>query len=278
MMPIHSIQVVLVLYKTKLEDSLSYQTFCKYIGKISFPYNLLIYNNSPEIFIPKNADYTIYNADKNNMLSGAYNYAFQRAVKYGHNWLLLLDQDTSLTEAYFDALNLALLADVKAAAIFPILKNKKKHLSPHSYSPAFGHWGKIKNIKTKGFINNKIIAAFNSAALISTSALQAIGGFPEEFPLYELDYCVFYRLSKNNESFYLLDVTLIHDLTMLDYQNKMTILRYHSIIDAENKFSKQIGILAIITFKIKLFFRFMKQLIINEKRKYALITLKYLYK
>jgi hypothetical protein len=274
----HSIQIVIVLYKIKLEDSLSYKTLCNYISVLSFNYELLIYNNSPEFYIEEKENYFVMNAEYNKMLAGAYNFALQRAIKNNRNWLLLLDQDTYLSEEYFKQLNLSLNNNENVAAIIPKLQSSQIHLSPKSCCSLIGHWGKMSNLQTKGIIKNKTIQAFNSAALISVQSLQKIGGFSLDFPLYELDYWVFYHLSKNKEQFYLMDVVLSHDLTMLDYRNKMTSQRYDSIISAEFKFSKQLGILAFLAFKVRLFFRLLKQFMLREKRPYTHLTLKYLCK
>lgn len=273
-----AIQIVLVLYKVKLEDSLSFQTLQKNISYLQSDYRLLLYNNSSEIIIPENENYNVINSETNNMLAGAYNYALQKAIENNCKWLLLLDHDTCLTKEYFEQLNIALVLNENVAAIIPKLQCKQTHLSPKSCNPLFGHWGKMKDIQTEGIIRNKTVQAFNSAALLSVRALQKVGGFPAEFPLYELDYCLFYRLSKNNEIFYVMNVSLSHDLTMLDYRNKMTTARYYSIIDAEYLFSKQLGLLAVLAFKIRLFFRLLKQLIVKEKRPYTFLTLKYLCK
>jgi len=274
----HSIQIIIVLYKIKLEDCISYKTLCNYISNLLFKYEIIIYNNSQEIIIDENNNYFVVNSVKNEMLAGAYNFALERAIKNNRNWLLLLDQDTYLTKDYFEQINFTLNNYENLAVIIPKLMSDKVHISPNSCFSLIGHWGKMNIIQTKGIIKNKTILALNSAALISVQALQKIGGFSLEFPLYELDYWVFYNLCKNKEIFYLMDVVLTHDLSMLDYQNKMTRKRYDSIINAEYKFSKQIGIFAFLTFKIRLFFRIIKQFVIKEKRPYTILTLKYLFK
>ena len=274
---VHSIQIVIVLYKIELNASLSYKTLNEYISALSINYELLIYNNSSEIFIESNNGYCVVNAVQNEMLAVAYNYALQRAITKGHNWLLLLDQDTCLTKEYFEHLNAAMCHD-NIDVIIPKLKSRMVHLSPKSCCSVIGPWGRMKDIKTAGTIINKTIQAFNSAALITTRSLQKIGGFSLEFPLYELDYWVFYQLSKNNERFYLMDVELSHDLTMLDYHNKMTMSRYYSIIGAEYKYSRKLGLLATSMFKARLLLRLIKQILIKEKRIYIYITLRYLCK
>jgi len=274
----HSVQIIIVIYKIKLQESISYKTLCDNISSFTYNYEILIYNNSPEIKIEESKNYFVINAEKNEMLAEAYNFALQRAIKNNKNWLLLLDQDTYITKEYFEQLNKSLNNCENYAAIIPKLVSNKIHLSPKSCCPLTGHWGIMNNIKKNGIIKNKSIQALNSAAVISVHALQKIGGFSVEFPLYELDYWVFYKLSKNKEMFYIMDVNLSHDLSMLNYRDKMTKIKYNSIIDAEFKFSKQLGLLAYLTFKISLLFRLFKQFILSEKRPYAIITLRYMCK
>jgi GT2 family glycosyltransferase len=274
----HSIQIILVLYKTGLKDSLSYKTLCEHISVLLYNYELLIYNNSPEIIIEESKNYVLINAKQNEMLAGAYNFALCRAIECKRNWLLLLDHDTCLTKEYFEQLNIALALNENIAAIMPKLRYKQIHLSPKSCNPFFGHWGRMRNLQNTGIIEDTTLQAFNSATVLLVKALQNIGGFPLEFPLYELDYCLFYRLSKNREKFYIMNVYLFHDLTMLDYRNKMTIERYILIVGSEYRFAKQLGAFAFLTFKTRLIFRFFKQLIVEEKRKYAKLTIKYLLK
>jgi len=274
----HSIQIVLVLYKTNLEDSLSYRTLCDSISVLSFNYELLIYNNSPEYIIKNKSNYIIFNAKNNEMLVGAYNYALQRAKDKKRNWLLLLDQDTCLSKEYFEQINMVINFNENIVAIIPMLQNTELHLSPISYYPLLGPWLVKMNINKTGFLRNKTINAFNSTAILSVNALEKIGGFSNEFPLDHLDYYIFYQLSKNGGYFYVMNVILQHNLSVLDYKNKMTSERYISIIDSEFKFSKLLGILSVITFKLKLILRIFKQLLLTERRPYIFITLKYLYK
>jgi hypothetical protein len=271
------IQIVLVLYKTKLEDSFSYKTLCEHGSALTCDYELLIYNNSPEIFVEQSDSYTVVNAEKNEKLAGAYNYALQQAIKQNRRWLLLLDQDTRLTKEYVEQLNKVLHHD-NVAVIVPKLCSKQTHLSPFSYHRRLGPWTKTWGVFETGLVKNQNFVAFNSAALFSVDALKKTGGFGTDFPLDQLDMYIFYRLCKNKESFYLMNVVLQHELSILDYKNRMSGQRYLSFIDAEYRFSKVLGILAGLTLKMRLALRGTKQLFVKEKRQYALITFKYLFK
>jgi len=272
----NSIQIVIVLYKTALEDSKSFQSLKKHIGCLQTAYDLLIYNNSSEIFVPESKDYKLITAPINMMLAHAYNCALQEGVKNNHKWLLLLDQDTVLTKDYFLSLNMQLnRSDV--AGIFPVLKQGEKHLSPMSFSFILGTSGRPNTEKHEGLIENKFIVACNSASVFSVEALNSIGGFPEEFPLDALDVSVCHKLSKGKKKFYLLGTELQHDLSGLNYAS-VTEKRYRSIIEAELKMSKQAGAICFLATKIHLFLRVVKQCFIKERRPYATTTLRYLFR
>lgn len=97
-----TIQIILVLYKTTLKDCLSYQSLKQYLPKTSINYELILFNNYSEITIENEQNCTVINSKTNLMLTGAYNYALNIALESGKKWLLLLDQDTLLTEKYFN--------------------------------------------------------------------------------------------------------------------------------------------------------------------------------
>ncbi len=274
-----SILVIIVLYKTKIEDSLSYRTFCKNMEYLNMPYQLIIYNNSPEIYIAPSDNYVLITPLQNEMLATAYNYALKEALDKEIQWILLLDQDTYLTKEYFIQLNetLTKLNLENVAAIIPRLKYKKISLSPEAYSSILGPWGYRKKIQ-KGLIKNKTIVALNSTSLLSTKSLQTIAGFPLDFPLDMLDFCVYFKLSKENFSFYLLDVDIEHNLSVFDLNNQISIERYASIINAEYTLSKQIGLCCVCIWKFRLFFRMIKQWLSKSNRNFSFITFQCLVK
>ena len=84
------IVIVIVLYKTSLENSKTYTSLTKHIHLFKHEYSLIIYNNSSEISIPEGY-YTLINASENNKLTGAYNFALNFAETNLAEWLLLLD-------------------------------------------------------------------------------------------------------------------------------------------------------------------------------------------
>ena len=275
----HRIQVVVVLYKCTITQSESLKSIAKIQTELNklFDLDILVYNNDFQIQIPPHSDYQIYNSPTNSMLAGAYNYALKLALDKHIQWLLLLDQDTILTSQYFKTLHLALSQITKnTACITPIIKAKDKHLSPVKYNPHFGPKWFLKPLLSG--THNSCLFAFNSGTLIKTSAILSIGGFPNEFPLDDLDICYFYRLYHKGYSTHVMPIKIVHQLSVLDYAKNMTHERYQSILDSDKLMAKEIGKTAQIALTTRVIIRTIMQLFSPTKRKYALQTLKSIVK
>ncbi len=274
----NSLQIILVLYKTKIDNSLCYQSLLKCICKLKIDFELLIYNNSSEIIIPQREDYEVINAPLNDRLAGAYNYALKQAVETKKKWLLLLDQDTELTKEYFEELNQILESDESEniSVIIPQIQKGKCFIAPKTYFPQLGYTFFTKQLRQSGFCS-KCISSINSGTVLNTRVIEEIGGFSYKYPLDGLDIWYFYQLYKKGKKVYVMKTVLEHDFSMLDYP-KMTIGRYKSIFDADLQFTKELGCLAVFLWKLKIPLRAAKRLCHKEQRKYALLILSYLYK
>lgn len=74
-----------------------------------------------------------------------------------------------------------------------------------------------------------------------------------------------------------MNTVLEHNLSVLDY-SKITIHRYQSILSAELRSTKEIGRVAVFLWKLKIPLRTMKELLMKQEKKFALLTLSYLFK
>jgi GT2 family glycosyltransferase len=272
--------IIIVLYKTKLEDSLTFKALKKNLSLLKdLGSKILIYNNSPEIEIPQSNDYVIYTPTENLMLAGAYNYALQKAIENKAQWLLLLDQDTELNQDYFERLNAFLnKTDVSSVydVVVPTLSIGDKHLSPIAYykstGPFISHLNKplrnnedvVKYVTNEG----KNYAAFNSASLLSIEILQRINGFDENYPLDMLDHKYYHLLNKLGAKIYILDAHLKHTLSLLEKENTMSVTRYQGYIDKCFIFAKELGFTAVLVQKLRMLISVMANIIFSSKRKY----------
>lgn len=271
-----NIQIVLVLYKTNLQDSLSYTSFLQHVAHLSIPYSLLIYNNSPEVTVPASASYEVITAQQNHFLQGAYTEALRVAQKNGAEWLLLLDQDTQLTDAYFKELS-DLLSSGKAKAydtLVPQLKKGEVHLSPCYYPKHKGPFWNSSLCPYQGedLQPNQIYVAFNSATVLSIAAIQAIGGFDALYPLDMLDYDYFYKLCKQSSKMYVMSCTLEQELSLLSIDTSMSLTRYQAYMCACKRFARSLGRTCACLYRVRLCRTLLAQLLIAPKRKFAKFT------
>lgn len=279
------VYVIIVLYKTKLEDSVTYNALKRNLSVLKkLGSKILIYNNSPEIEVPLSEDYIVHTPTENLMLAGAYNYALEQANKDGCKWLLLLDQDTQLTEEYFKELKIFLdsTENENYDVAVPVLVNGKYHLSPIAYKKNQGPFADISEIQEQKDIaslkHNEFVVAYNSVSLLSVSALNNIGGFGTEYKLDFLDYYYYYKLSSNNVRIYILPVYLNQNLSLLEDKFSMSLERYEDYLYSRLKFARSIGLKSILLFKKLLLIELRIFIKRKERNIYKKKLIKYLFK
>jgi len=264
--------IILVLYKTRLDESLTYLSFKKNIEKINFGYDFLVYNNFSEIIIESSEEYTVVNVKNSGMLAEAYNYALQKANKEKKEWLLLLDQDTDITSAYIEELS-AFLANPECAditAAMPTLKYENIILSPKRIDNK--RW-KHYDLEKKKYYRGEKIIAYNSLTLIKTKFMYELGGFSNDFPLDMLDYWYYNKIYEHNGKIYVFDSEITHDLSLLNYENNISIERHANLLTAEKTFVRDyLGKKYRFSYNFSLLKRFIKEMLFFKDKTYAKIT------
>lgn len=269
----NSVLIIIVLYKTKLESCITYNTLIQNIKVSKLNYELIIYNNTASIDITSNSSYTAVNSKKNDRLQGAYNYALNYAKQNNREWLLLLDQDTALTSDYLLKLQNYLGSDNQAddvVAVVPFLMENSKVLSPHKIQ--FFNCKRAK-VTTAG-LQKGHVTAFNSLSLLKVDFLAKIEGFSSKFPLDMLDYWYYNQIYKNNKKVYVLDTFVNHQLSLSSYEKNIPLSRHIDLLLAEKELNKELGSIEYLLYKIRLLFRLTKHLIIIKNKKYAFVTFK----
>ena len=131
---------VIVLYHMLPEQSqsfLSLRQSASAVVDIDLDLHILLYDNtpnaqSPEI-LPVGVEY--FAPLRNKGLAEAYRMAIGQSIKNGSQWLLTLDQDTSLPEEFLHrmAIHAAQLSETTIAAIVPQIIDSDRILSPLSF-------------------------------------------------------------------------------------------------------------------------------------------------
>lgn len=212
--------VVVVLYRTSIAASETCASLLECMRarpQLGALLNILLIDNSPEAQALPLAFAAEYLHDGHNPgLASRYNEAMGRAVTSGAGWLLLLDDDTTLSASFFDHL-LQNLDEVQGrqevVAIIPRLVGGEHLLSPHL--PAFREPTCSLHAHSHGLLTG-LIRVFNSGSTLRVGALEAIGGFDERFWLDSLDHDTFHRLQQGGGRILLMDVSLPHALSVSD--------------------------------------------------------------
>jgi GT2 family glycosyltransferase len=227
-----SILSVIVLYNCELAQSLSFSSLLQILNadpELAKHLSLVLYDNSPQ---PQShatsAGFPIcYIHDPSNGgLAAAYNFALARAESEEREWLLLLDQDTTLTGEFLSELVEAagtLHPRSEVAAIVPKLR-----VNGRIDSPASDFFGLMRRqflppepamSENVVGIQEQPLCSYNSASTLRVKALRSIGGFPAEFWLDFMDHAVFHALFVRGYRVYVMLATLIHDSSYANHQN-----------------------------------------------------------
>ena len=236
------IYAVIVLYKLAAKDSVSYQTLqasidhaCnKAFTKISF------YDNTPgnpaSGDLP--ADIRWESFGENRGLAVPYNDAIELAQEEGFDWLLTLDQDTSLPIDFISKLSSTIEFVTplsRIAAIVPRIYDKNRLISPNGL--LYDIFPTFLPDEFTGVSLMGSTSAINSASTVRISALRAVGGYDPRFPLDYCDAVMYHRLNKANFRVFVAgQIRVEHELSVLDMKRRVTPQRYESILGAESAF------------------------------------------
>ena len=235
------ILAIVVRYKTPLEQS---QTLCSLEEAFSSnpellqEYGVLVWDNSPvPLSNPQlNFPFQYGFSDKNLGVSGAYNHALEYAESIGCPWLLLLDQDTSVTADYMQCMlrhSKEVETDESVATIVPFVRSHDTLVSPRK----FGQFIRNHQIpRSFSGIYHDDAYAVNSGTLMRSSALRSVGGYSEEFWLDLSDAYIFQQLHRHGKFMFIANLELAHSVASMDFDQQMTPERYRNFLAAENAY------------------------------------------
>jgi len=274
------IQCVVVLYKQPIEEAKSVSSLveiCRQNPSIAEKLRIFVQDNSPETNSPGrdldafNIEY--HHAPTNPGLPSAYNQAMKIAKQHDASWLLLLDHDTVLDQGFLLQLLDAVQGNLarESCAFVPKLVKGDRVCSPHtirmgSYVPV--------HINFSGFTPRPLVPC-NSGSCLKIQALEAIGGFPEEYWLDFLDFIVFHKLQAAGGRVCVLDSRLEHNLSLLNLETEMSVARYTNMLAAEWMFVRETGSRGgPLIHRLRLLKRALRHALVLRNKDYAFRTLR----
>jgi len=263
---------VIVLYKMQPSESTAFRTLRAALPGIESgqaDIKILLYDNTPggqavgvlPVGVQYNADF------ENGGLATAYNYALEIAHKEGFDWLLTLDQDTSLPIDFLCKLGhaaafVAPMHDV--AAIAPCISSDGRALSPFTLMK---RWTLTKNIPD-WFVGIPLedVYAVNSASTIKVSALRAVGGYDPRFNLDFSDLAIYHLLHCQGLSVFVAgNIHVEHEVSVYDMRNRSTPSRYEDTCRAEEAaYDEWMGSVAGVVLTARIIHRLLYQLWRNK--------------
>jgi len=223
----NKILAVIVLYKIKLHDSLTFKTLLTSLEKSSSNLSLFVYDNSPSgddfVFQYDNIE-IFYEGDKlNSGISRAYNRAGEFARTKNLDWLLFLDQDSSLPDNFIQTVRNSINQNPKQVFFAPILKHNQTTLSPCNFK--YNKGSEIKNIKSGiSLLENKSV--LNSGIVVKLSTFFKAGGYNEKVELDFSDHSFIHRLKKVNNEFVIMPIIINHELSSFSEDHKIIYRRF----------------------------------------------------
>ncbi len=270
---------IIVIYKMQPMDSPSFQTLllARDSAADCCDVSILIADNTPGAQeCPGLPDGVSYRAFPDNPgLATPYNDAVSEAELRGCNWLLTLDQDTSLPTDFLSSMLRHLRQhqqDDRIAGVVPCIIDNGTVLSPLRFVGGF--FPRVLRRGTTG-VSRPHTMALNSAALLRVSALKQVGGYDPSFPLNNSDTAIFRRLDLANRRLVVAgDVVVQHELAIMRRKHRMTPERYRQLlIDERHFWQLYMPLLGRLERLVRLLGRLVKGCFTGEESSFQRITL-----
>jgi hypothetical protein len=237
-----AILVVIVLYKKhplQSETISSLKRAVTHSPGLLDRLDIILWDNSPYAMdqrsLPIACDYVF--AGNNAGTSGAYNHAMEVAESRGIPWLLLLDQDTTISEEFLVRM-LAYGNELKerpdVGSVVPFIRSHGSLVSPR-FMDSFHRLPQIPPAFS-GICKRKAYG-INSGSLMRVASLREIGGYSRDFWLDLSDIYVFRAMYCNGSHLYVAgDLVLEHSVTNMNFDNDMAPARYLNFLAAEGAY------------------------------------------
>ncbi len=242
----------------------------------AFRLRILVADNTPgggqSSNLPTDVDYKMYT--DNPGLAKPYNDALEVAEHDGFDWLLTLDQDTSLPVSFcWDILQVIrkYQDNQGVAAIVPRIMDGGRLISPFRFVGGF--LPVVLPANAVG-VASPHTSALNSASLLRVRALRELGGYDDHFPLHNSDTHLYWRLGAAGKHVAVArDVIVPHKLSILDRENRLLPARYMQMLHDECSFwDDYMGPAGRAERLIRLAVRYLKGVLVGEAAEFQRIT------
>lgn len=200
---------LVVLYNKKCENSITLTKLLEYKEKL----NIIIFDNSTNSdYINNNKEFSekykikYYSQNKNIGLSKAYNYIIKRKDILTGDYIIILDDDTILTDSYFQ--ELFSLDISKFDIVLPKVISNDSMISPCKVINDC----RICKINLEEKINQYKLSAINSGMIIKLSVYDQML-YNEELFLDYVDHDFMRQIRKNNSEIFVMNSSIFQNFS-----------------------------------------------------------------
>ncbi|SHJ99332.1 Glycosyltransferase, GT2 family [Reichenbachiella agariperforans] len=248
--------LIIVLYKTRLVESITFNSFSDILKGTDCKMDLIVYDNSPELNVGlqefENWRIKYIGDPLNSGISLAYNIGARYAKDIlKKSRLLIADQDTffpiNSISAYVDAVEMYPLQAIYA----PIIKSKEI-ISPCRF--LFNRGFTLNRVKD-GLMSFKGRSLINSGCLIDLDAFFLVGGYNEKIQLDFSDFYFFEKVKAKFSEFVVVNLILSQNYSDDSDNNlKSRLFRFKFYCEGAKEFSlyKKSGVLLIVVTFIRM--------------------------
>lgn len=236
------ILAVIVLFKLRADDSPALKSLLaaqNFLRDEDIDLDVILYDNTPgETLYPELPANVHYVHDGiNHGLAVLYNQTISIASANNYQWMLTLDQDTTLPanalRLYIDSIA-TLKERPDVAAIVPQMEAKNRIVSPNIFR--YGCWPSWFSPNFSG-IPQETTFAFNSGSMLRVSALRQIGGYSLHFWFDNCDSYLYRELACYGKHIYVQGaLRLQHDFSLMNLCDRVSLERYSSMLLSESAF------------------------------------------
>lgn len=234
--------IVVVVYEIELKQSITLQRLFSIFESKSINVDLLVYDNSKQsTYQGEHAgDVRYYKHDaENSGVAGAYNYALKLATQLDKKWLVLFDQDTTISNNYFSALSSGMQRYPQEKLFCATVVSYNTIVSPAYF---FAERAFVLKAPKTGLLQSKCFTVINSGITVSVPELKALGGYDADLPLDFSDHNFFRKYKKANKTFVVIDAENSHNLSAhADVDFDVVFKRFKIYAQAAKIYASKVG-------------------------------------
>ena len=230
-----NITISLVAYAQKFTETESFESLLRMSDIIKNKLNIIVFDNGStdysDVALPSGFHSLSYIYNKDNVERGT-RIAYETSLT---QWLMLLDDDTSLTEDYLSLLLAELGSKIRDTEI--VAYCAKIYDGVTQISPTASETLDMLLFPKEAGVYKQDISGISSTLTLRKAFIEDIGGFSKEFPLDYLDHWLFSQIIFNQKKVEVLNCQLNHQLSVQDLSS-LSEERFYSIFSSEYRFYK----------------------------------------